>query len=69
MNAYHPGLPWSEQPSDCVVVYDNASVHTAFADEIFAVIGVAFIRLSPYSPDFSAIEPVFKDYKHGVRSL
>eukprot|EP00170_Pyropia_yezoensis_P002275 contig_9506_g2279 len=69
MNAFHPGLPWSEQPNDCVVVYDNASVHTAFADEIFEENGVARIRLSPYSPDFSAIEPVFKDYKHEVRSL
>lgn len=69
MNAYHPGLPWSEQPNDCVVVYDNASLHTAFAGMIFAENGDARIRLSPYSPDSSAIEPVFKDYKHGVRGL
>lgn len=52
-----------------MVVYDNASVHTALADELFEANGVARVRLSPYLPDYSAIEPVFKDYKHEVRSL
>lgn len=69
MNAFEPGVPWAEQPNDCVLVYDNASVHTALVDTILDINGVHRLRLSPYSPDFSAIEPVFNDYKHAVRTI
>eukprot|EP00168_Porphyra_purpurea_P008165 TRINITY_DN2028_c0_g1_i3.p3 TRINITY_DN2028_c0_g1~~TRINITY_DN2028_c0_g1_i3.p3 ORF type:complete len:134 (-),score=10.94 TRINITY_DN2028_c0_g1_i3:137-538(-) len=69
MNAYVPGEPWVRQPNDCVIVYDNASVHTALADMILDINGVHRLRLSPYSPDFSAVEPTFHDYKHAARTL
>lgn len=69
MNAFVPGVRWAEQPDYCVLVYDNASVHTALVDMILDFNGVHRLRLSPYSPDFSAIEPAFNDYKHAVRTI
>lgn len=50
-------------------MYDNASMHTALVDVILDINGVHRLRLSPYSPDFSAIESIFNDHKRAVRTI
>lgn len=69
MNAYVPGALWADQPDDCVLLYDNASVHTALADEILTMNGVFLLRLPPYCPNLSAVEPTFADYKREARNI
>lgn len=69
MNGYVPEERWEDQPDDCVLVYDNASVHTPVADANLAVNGVFMLRLPPYCPNLLAVEPTFADYKRCVRDL
>lgn len=58
MSVILPGTPWAQQPDDCVLVYDNATAHSAVADMFLDISGVHRSRLSPYSPESSAVEPV-----------
>jgi len=69
MNEYVPGASWADQPPDCVLLYDNASVHNPVADEILTMNGVLLLHLPPYSRNLSSIEPTFADYKRNVRDL
>jgi len=69
MNGYVPGALWAEQPPDCVLLYDNASVHNPAADEILTMNGALLLHLPPYCPNLSSIEPTFADYKRAVRDL
>lgn len=69
MNAFVPGADWAGQPDDCILLYDNAAVHTQAADNVLAINGVRRMRLPPYSPDLSAIEPTFADYKRQARDI
>jgi len=69
MNAYVPGVPWDVQLDDCVFLYDNAGVHIQAADQLLAINGVRRMRLPPYCPHLSSIEPTFADYKAKVRDL
>jgi len=69
MNGYVPGALWADQPPDCVLLYDNASVHNHVADEIVTMNGVLLLHLPPYSPNLSSIEPTFADYQRNMRDL
>jgi len=69
MNVYVPGALWAEQPPDCVLLYDIASVHSPAADEILAMNGALLLHLAPYFPNLSSIGPTFADYKRAVRDL
>jgi len=68
-NGFVPGAPWADLPNDCVLLYDNASVHNALADELLTINGVLLMHLPPYCPNFSAVEPVFAEYKRAARNL
>jgi len=69
MNGYVLGACWADQPPDCVLLYDNVSVHNPFADEILTLNGVLLLRMPPFSPNLSFIEPTFADFKRNVRDL
>lgn len=69
MNGYMPSDLWVDKPNECVLIYDNAFVHTALADEILAMNGVFLHRLPPYCPNLSAVGPTMADYKRAVRDL
>ena len=69
MNGYVPGALWEDQPPDCVLLYDNASVHNPVADEILTFNSALLLHLPPYSPNLSSIQPTFADYKRNVRDL
>ena len=58
LNFYLDGKPWEDQPDNCVLLFDNASIHDAATDEFLQANGVHFIRLPPYSPDLQPIEGV-----------
>jgi len=64
-----PGALWEDQPPDCVLLEDNASVHNPVADEILMLNGALLLELPPYSPNLPSIEPTFADYKRNVRDL
>lgn len=68
MNKFVPGLPWNQQPSRCVLLYDNAPIHTAEADNFILINDVFPLRLPPYSPEFQPIEEVFSEYSHLLKS-
>jgi len=69
MKRYAPGASWAEQPPDCVLLYDNASVQNPAADEILTLNGALLLHLPPYCPTLSSIEPKFADYERAVRDL
>jgi len=69
MNGYVPGALWDEQPPDCVLLYDNASVHNPAADKILTMNGALLLHLPPYCPNLPSIEPTLADYKRAVRDL
>jgi len=69
MNGYVPGALWEDQPTDCVLLYDNASVHNPVADDILTMNGGLLLHLPPYSPNLPSLEPTFADYKRNTRDL
>jgi len=69
MNGFVPGAPWADLPKDCVLLYDNASVQNALADEVLTINGVLLMHVPPYCSNFSAVEPIFADYKRAARNL
>jgi len=52
---------------DCVLLDDIAGVHIPAADQLLAMNDVERMRLPPYCPHLSSIEPTFADYKAKVR--
>ena len=51
-----------------IVLWDNLSAHkVAGGEELLAARGARLIRLSPYSPDFSPIEPCWSKIKTYLR--
>jgi len=68
MNRFFPGLPWRLQPDRCVLLYDNAPIHSAEADALIRTNGI--FRLCPpsYSPEFQPIEEVFSKYSHQLKT-
>ena len=69
MNAYVPGVAWDVQLDDCVLLDDHAGVLIQASDQLLAMNGVRRMRLPPYCPHLSRIEPTFADYKAKVRDL
>lgn len=63
------GQPWHLQPDSCVLLFDNAAIHDAAADEFLQNNGIHFLRLPPYSPNFQPIEGVFNELKRHIRDL
>jgi len=63
LGVYVPGRPWHLQPSNCVVMIDNAPIHNATGDTFLGNNGVLFLRLPASSPDLQPIEGVFNDLK------
>jgi len=59
MNEFVPGLPWALQPETCVLLDDNAPIHSAEADAWITAASIFPLRLPPYSPNFQPIEEVF----------
>jgi len=68
MNRFVPGLPWTMQASRCVLLFDNAPIHTAAVDDFIRACGVFPLRLPPYSPEFQPIEEVFSEYSFALKS-
>jgi len=68
MNQFFPGLPWRLKPDRCVLLYDNAPIHSAEADAFIRASGIFPLRLSQYSPEFQPIEEVFSDYSHQFKT-
>ena len=69
LGVYVPGRPWHLQPSNCVVMFDNAPIHNVMGDTFLGNNGVPFLRLPSYSPDLQPIEGVFNDLKGIIRNL
>ena len=69
LGVYVPGRPWHLQPSNCVVMFDNAPIHNVMGDTFLGNNGVPFLRLPAYSPDLQPIEGVFNDLKVIIRNL
>jgi len=68
MNRFLPGVRWVLQPDRCVLLYDNAPIHSAEADAFIGASGIFPLRLPPYSPEFQPIEEVFSEYSHQLNS-
>ena len=68
MNHFVPGLAWAMQASRCVLLFDNAPIHTAAVDNFMRACGVFPLRLPPYSPAFQPIEEVFSEYSFALKS-
>jgi len=66
MKQFFPGLPWRLKPDRCVLLYDNAPIHSAEADAFIRANGIFPLHLSPYSPELQPIEEVFSEYSPGV---
>ena len=49
------------------MIWDNARIHSAEADAMIRAAGGEVMPLPPYSPELSAIEPMWGKTKHGVR--
>jgi len=64
MNRFLPGLPSELQPDRCVLLHDNAPIHSAEADAVIGANGIFPLRLPPYSPEFQPVEEVFSEYSH-----
>jgi len=69
MNEFVPGLPWALHPEKCVLLYDNAPIHSAGADAQIAAAGVFPLRLPPYSPDFQPIEEVLSELSGSLKTM
>jgi len=69
MNELAPGLPWALQPETCVLLYENAPIHSAEADAWMAAAGIFPLRLPPYSPDFQPIEEVFSELSRLLKTM
>ena len=52
------------QRDGCVLLYDNAPIHSVEADAFIAANGIFPPRLPPYSPEFQPIEEVFREYSY-----
>ena len=68
MNRFLPGLPWVLQPDRCVLLYDNAPIHSAEADAFIGANGIFPLRILPYSPEFQPIEEVLSERSHQLKS-
>jgi len=68
LGVFVPGRPWHLQSSNCVVMFDNAPIHTVGGDTFLGNNGVPFLRLPAYSPDLQPIECVFNDLKVILRN-
>jgi len=68
MKQFVPGLLWVMQESRCVLLYDNAPIHTAAVDAFIRACGVFPLRLPPYSPEFQPIEEVLSEYSFALKS-
>jgi len=55
LGVYRPGRPWHQQPPNCVLLCDNASIHDAAGDAFLTANGVPFLYLPPYSPDLQPV--------------
>jgi len=69
MNEFVPGLLLALQPETCVLLYDNAPIHSAEADPWIAAAGVFPLRLPHYSPDFQPIEEVFSELSSVLKTM
>jgi len=69
LGVYVPGRPWHLQPSNCVVMFDNAPVHNVMGDTFLGNNGVRFLRLPAYSPDLQPTEGVLNDLKVIIRNV
>jgi len=69
MKQFIPGIPWAMQESRCVLLYDNAPIHTAAVQEFIRTCGVFPLWLPPYSPEFQPIEKVFSEYSFALKSV
>jgi len=67
MNRFLPCLPWVLQPDRCVLLADNAPIHSSEADAFVGANGIFPLRLSPKSPEFQPIEEVFSEYSHQLK--
>jgi len=69
LGIYRPGRPWHQQPPNCVLLFDNVSIHDAAGDAFLTANGIPFLHLPPYSPDLQPVEGVFNDLKVIIRNL
>jgi len=69
MNKFVPVLPWALQVDRCVLLLDNATIHTAEAGAWIVAAGVFPLRLSPYSPDFQQMEEVFSELSNLLQTM
>jgi len=69
MKKFVPALPWALQADRCVLLLDNAPIHTAEAGAWIVVAGVFPLRLPAYSPDFQPIEEVFSDLSNLLQTM
>jgi len=68
MNRILPGLPWALQPSRCVLLVDNAPIHTATADAFVRSNGIFLLRLPAYSPELQPIEEFFSEFSFALKT-
>lgn len=68
MNKLVPRLPRSWQPDRCVLVYDNAPIHTADADDCSVITDVFPLRLPHNRPEVQHIEAVSSEYSRFLQS-
>jgi len=68
MNRYLPGLSWRLQRDRCVLLFNNAPIHSAEADAFIATNGIFPLRLLPYSHEFQPIEEVFSEYSYQLKT-
>jgi len=64
MNRFVPGPPWVLQRDRCILLSDNAPIHSAEADAFIGANGIFPLRLPSYGPEFQPIEAVFSAYLH-----
>jgi len=64
-----PGRPWHQQPPNCVLLFETASIHDAAGDAILTANSIPFLHLPPYSPDLLPVEGVLNDLKVIIRNL
>jgi len=68
MNRFVSGLPWTMHASWCVILFDNAPIHTAAVEDFIRACGVFPFRLPPYSPEFQPIEEVLSEFSFALKS-
>ena len=69
MNKFVPGLPWALPADKCVLLLDNAPIHTAEADARIVAAGVFPLRLPPCRPNFQPIEEVFRELSSLLKTI